>query len=156
MGNGGVSIDRSASFYCGDAAGREADWQPKRKADFSCSDRLFALNLGLAFHTPEDFFLGQKPTSKFKQPEFDPRRVEGDSLPSLEPEGTQLSCSSQVRSFLSTVYHFFIISTTTSHILVNLQTSVKLFNPLRPPAWVVLENNVTQIQVRFVYGNSQK
>lgn len=39
VGNDGVPVDRSASFYCGDAAGREADLQPRRKADFSCSDR---------------------------------------------------------------------------------------------------------------------
>lgn len=45
------------SFYCGDAAGRPAGWAPKMKADFSCSDRKFALNCSLKFKTPEEFFL---------------------------------------------------------------------------------------------------
>jgi hypothetical protein len=94
-GNEGVPIDRGASFYCGDAAGREAGWQTKRKADFSCSDRLFALNLGLTFYTPEEFFLGQKPTVKFKLPEYDPRQGD-NSGPLLEPDGAELYSTSQV------------------------------------------------------------
>ncbi|TNY24578.1 putative DNA 3'-phosphatase Tpp1 [Rhodotorula diobovata] len=50
--NGGASIDYSASFYVGDAAGRPAD-----HAD---TDRKFALNTGLRFLTPEQFFLGHE------------------------------------------------------------------------------------------------
>jgi bifunctional polynucleotide phosphatase/kinase len=94
VGNKNVPIDRSDSFYCGDAAGREAGWQPKRKADFSCSDRLFALNLGLTFYTPEEFFLGQKPTSQFKLPEFDPQQMGENNLSCLA--GVQLTSPGQV------------------------------------------------------------
>jgi bifunctional polynucleotide phosphatase/kinase len=41
--NGGIKIEKSLSFYCGDAAGRK---NGKHK-DFSDSDLKFALNLGL-------------------------------------------------------------------------------------------------------------
>ena len=43
------------SFYIGDAAGREKT--DKRKKDFATSDRNLAANIGIAFQTPEEFFL---------------------------------------------------------------------------------------------------
>lgn len=45
-GNEGVAADLDTSVYVGDAAGRPAGWQPGKKKDFACSDRLFALNIG--------------------------------------------------------------------------------------------------------------
>ena len=44
------------SFFVGDAAGRPK--APRQKKDFSCSDLKFALNLGLRFFVPEQYFLG--------------------------------------------------------------------------------------------------
>ena len=44
------------SFYVGDAAGRIKT--NDSKADFACSDRMFALNSGMKFMTPERFFIG--------------------------------------------------------------------------------------------------
>ena len=41
-------MDRDRSLYVGDAAGRPENWKPKTKKDFSCADRLFAINLGEA------------------------------------------------------------------------------------------------------------
>lgn len=55
--NDGVVIDKEASFYVGDAAGREQNWKPKYKKDHSCGDRKFAHNINIEFHTPEEFFL---------------------------------------------------------------------------------------------------
>lgn len=57
--NDNLSIDKTASFYVGDAAGRPDGWKLKRKKDHSCSDRKFAHNVQIAFHTPEEFFLNE-------------------------------------------------------------------------------------------------
>ncbi|CCM00147.1 uncharacterized protein FIBRA_02174 [Fibroporia radiculosa] len=44
-----VQIDRANSFFVGDAAGRACD--------HAGTDRKWALNVGIAFHTPEEYFL---------------------------------------------------------------------------------------------------
>lgn len=86
--NGGIPVDMAASFYCGDAAAREANWAPKKKKDFSSSDRLMALNLGLKFCTPEEHFLQQRP-APFKLPEFNPSTL-NSNIPLCEPPDTKL------------------------------------------------------------------
>nr|XP_057936554.1 bifunctional polynucleotide phosphatase/kinase isoform X3 [Doryrhamphus excisus] len=90
--NGGVPVDKTQSFYVGDAAGRPENWAPgKKKKDFSCSDRLFALNIGLQFHTPEEYFLGWK-SAPYSLPQFDPRKL--DSTAQLyEPSSASLTSS---------------------------------------------------------------
>lgn len=80
--NGGVAINLDKSFYVGDAAGREKNWAPKKNKDHSICDRLFALNLGLKFYTPEEYFLKSSPVSHV-MPEFDPRNLTTDSYPSI-------------------------------------------------------------------------
>ncbi|KAG8002206.1 Bifunctional polynucleotide phosphatase/kinase [Nibea albiflora] len=88
--NDGVAVDQTQSFYVGDAAGRPENWAPgKKKKDFSCSDRLFALNIGLQFHTPEEYFLGWK-SAPYSLPNFDPRKI--DSRASLyDPPSASLT-----------------------------------------------------------------
>lgn len=43
----------------------------KRKKDHSCSDRLFAMNVGIPFFTPEQHFQNSK-YAEWVKPEFDP------------------------------------------------------------------------------------
>ncbi|KAJ8302903.1 hypothetical protein KUTeg_019299 [Tegillarca granosa] len=69
--NDGIKINREESFYVG---GRPEKWAAKKKKDFSCGDRLFALNAGITFYTPEEYFLGQK-KAPFSMPDFDPKKV---------------------------------------------------------------------------------
>lgn len=54
--NGGIKIDKKASFFCGDAAGRKT----AKHKDFSDTDLKFAVNCDLPFKTPEVLFLNEK------------------------------------------------------------------------------------------------
>ena len=96
-GNSGVKVVREESFYCGDAAGREAGWSAGKKKDFSCSDRLFAENIEVKFLTPEEFFLGHKATSKFTRP-FKP--IRGAETELLDPITSRLVPSSLILSLM--------------------------------------------------------
>lgn len=72
--NDGIPIELNESFYCGDAAGRPEKKEIKRKKDHSCADRLFALNVGIKFFTPEEHFQ-RKPAQDWIKPEFDPTNL---------------------------------------------------------------------------------
>ncbi|KAJ3356932.1 hypothetical protein GGF32_001245 [Allomyces javanicus] len=71
-GNGGVTVDHEASFFVGDAAGRPYGWKPKAKKDFADTDRKFALNAGIGFHTPDEFFF-EEPIAPFELTGYDPQ-----------------------------------------------------------------------------------
>eukprot|EP01083_Nonionella_stella_P202290 739137_1 len=85
--NNDVAIDCNGSFYCGDAAGRPKAWKNKKtKNDFSCADRKFGHNIGIPFHTPDAYFLGEKenttwtwlslnPLEYIEKKENDPERI---------------------------------------------------------------------------------
>ena len=57
--NNGVRFNRKDSLYVGNAAGRKKSKQ-RSHADHSDSDYKLALNAGMRFSTPEEFFLGTK------------------------------------------------------------------------------------------------
>ena len=94
-----MPIDMDNSFYCGDAAGRKKG--PNGKKDFSCSDRLLALNLKLQFYTPEEHFLGQRAckNDEINWPEFDPIAFANEKKSLLEPESAALYSVKQVLCF---------------------------------------------------------
>ncbi|KAM9813002.1 bifunctional polynucleotide phosphatase/kinase isoform 1-T1 [Syngnathus typhle] len=114
--NDGVPVDNTQSFYVGDAAGRPENWAPgKKKKDFSCSDRLFALNLGLKFHTPEEYFLGWK-TASYSLPQFDPRKLDSSARLYDPPSASLTASKTEVivavgfpASGKSTFFHTYII-----------------------------------------------
>ena len=46
--NSSVEINMKESFFVGDAAGRQKNWAPGKKKDFSCADRMFADNIKIS------------------------------------------------------------------------------------------------------------
>lgn len=42
-----LQVDLKKSRYVGDAAGRAKNWAPGKPKDFSCSDSMFAANIGI-------------------------------------------------------------------------------------------------------------
>ncbi|XP_008296695.1 bifunctional polynucleotide phosphatase/kinase [Stegastes partitus] len=114
--NDGVAVDKKQSLFVGDAAGRPENWAPgRKKKDFSCSDRLFALNIGLQFHTPEEYFLGWK-SAPYNLPEFDPRKLDSAAQLYDPPSASLTSSKTEVivavgfpASGKSTFFHAHVI-----------------------------------------------
>ncbi|KAM3726920.1 Uncharacterized protein ACO02O_03627 [Dirofilaria immitis] len=86
-GNGGISINRESSFYVGDAAGR-IQTNSRGKKDHSAADRLFALNFGINFFTPEQYFLKQVEVEDYTLPSFSPSPSMDEKISLFEPENT--------------------------------------------------------------------
>ncbi|XP_043276603.1 uncharacterized protein F21D5.5 isoform X2 [Venturia canescens] len=91
--NDGVPVERSKSFFVGDAAGRPNNWAPGKKKDHSLADRLMSLNLELLFYTPEEHFLGHK-AATYVLPEFNPKAV-NKNTPICDPSDSRLSPTKQ-------------------------------------------------------------
>ena len=59
---GSAKVDKAASFFVGDALGR--------KGDFADSDKVFAENIDLKCHSPEEFFAAKQPQDAVEIPEL--------------------------------------------------------------------------------------
>ncbi|KIM49030.1 hypothetical protein M413DRAFT_438191 [Hebeloma cylindrosporum] len=81
----GVKIDKSTSFFVGDAAGRQ---YTKGKGDFSSTDRKWAQNIGITFYTPEEYFLKLPPHQNFILPGF--RASTLPQLPRVTPTSSPI------------------------------------------------------------------
>ncbi|XP_069803933.1 bifunctional polynucleotide phosphatase/kinase isoform X2 [Dendropsophus ebraccatus] len=94
--NDGIKVNKEDCVYVGDAAGRPANWAPDRKKkDFSCSDRLFAVNIGIQFYTPEEYFLGWKKAT-FNLPTFNPKALDPNGQLYDPPSASLVSPSLEV------------------------------------------------------------
>lgn len=79
----GVQIDIESSFFVGDAAGR--------RNDHAGTDRKWALNIGIPFFTPEEYFL-KLPAAPYTLTGFHPSSLPTDS-PQITPTSTPLVAS---------------------------------------------------------------
>ena len=94
--NGGISIDLSKSLFVGDAAGRPENWKPNvSRKDFSCGDRKFALNVGIQFYTPEEFFLGEKPYADFEWRSINPKEFYDEVKDEKAPDKLHVDVSTE-------------------------------------------------------------
>lgn len=88
--NNKMAINKTKSFFVGDAAGRPeiGKGKTKRRKDHSLADRLYAFNIGISFYTPEEHFLGAKQEDWIKQ-DFDPT-ADVRTISLLEPTDTKI------------------------------------------------------------------
>lgn len=90
-GNGKKLRISKKSFFCGDAAGRISASPFKKKlyptsskGDFNDTDRKFALNIGINFLTPEDFFMMKPPKMSYRLSGLDPKKYLAEIQDSAE------------------------------------------------------------------------
>lgn len=95
FGQDGVLIDKSASFFVGDAAGRQ---YTGNKSDFSSTDRKWALNVGIPFFTPEEYFLNLPPHASFSLPGFHVSSL--PDLPVVTPTSSPMLPSSPTQELV--------------------------------------------------------
>jgi len=86
-------VEMSSSFYVGDAAGRPAGWKPNAPKDHADSDLKFALNLGIPFFTPEEYFVNEQVPTPVSF-SFDPRTYKAEGLALFSPTNTPFVQSS--------------------------------------------------------------
>ncbi|KAF7303006.1 hypothetical protein MKEN_01263500 [Mycena kentingensis (nom. inval.)] len=85
----GIQIDKSASFYVGERAGRNNAEYEIRQRDKAATDRQFALNAGVAFQTPEQYFRDEEEDPVYAIQDFHASSLSQD-LPLFLPNNTPL------------------------------------------------------------------
>ncbi|PLW30058.1 hypothetical protein PCANC_24007 [Puccinia coronata f. sp. avenae] len=86
--NGGIQPNLSDSFFVGDAAGRPATTSSPK--DWNDTDRKLALNIGVSFFTPEEWFSGEPTRTDFVLSGFDPLKYDHDH-PAWHPSTTPVA-----------------------------------------------------------------
>jgi len=97
------------SFFCGGEAGRPAgfdsDGKPIEK-DHSCCDRLFAINIGLKFYTPEEYFWKESTAEVFALPAFNPNNILSNIRYTDLSSTVLFSSNKEVSPLQFTIYNF--------------------------------------------------
>uniref|UniRef100_A0A0K0EE81 Bifunctional polynucleotide phosphatase/kinase n=1 Tax=Strongyloides stercoralis TaxID=6248 RepID=A0A0K0EE81_STRER len=123
--NENISINISDSFYVGDGAGRLEGPHQFRK-DFTDSDKLFSLNIGINFKTPEEFFKKIKYKGAYFDVLFNPKKLFEIKSSLLVPENSIITSNEKEilllvgitgsgKSFFTTKY----FDTNNYHIITN-------------------------------------
>ena len=86
-----MKLDPKTCLMVGDAAGRPACKLSGKKKDFSASDRNFAVNCGLEFRTPEEFFNSH--LSKYKEADLN---IKPNAARGLKDNSTKFNKSSEL------------------------------------------------------------
>lgn len=165
--NGGIAVNRPESIYVGDAAGRVAT--KGRKKDFSTADRLFAMNIGVQFFTPEEFFLKKKEKEHFILPAFNPaaflevqrnRFQPGDTpIPGLEQEiivlvGLPGCGKTKLANELASKYKYFVVNRDTMKTWQKCVETAKIY--LKQKKNVVVDNTNYDVPSRKRYVDLAK
>jgi len=97
------------SFFCGGNAGRlagfDSDGKPIEK-DHSCCDLLFAINIGLKFYTPEEYFLKESTADIILFTAFDPNYILSNIRYTDLSSKVLFSSKREVSPLQYTIYNF--------------------------------------------------
>jgi len=149
------NMDQENSFYCGDAAGRAAEHKSDRKKDFAASDLQWAMNVGIKFYTPEEYFLDQKQIYP-KTFDFEPSDLSKTALTTFTPSenvvmivGLAASGKSTLAKILSK-QGYEIINQDKMKTKERCQSEFKRLVKI-PGQKIVLDNTNTTVAQRSIY-----
>ena len=163
-----INLDISNSFYVGDAAGRTSC--SKFKKDFSCSDRMFALNNNIEFMTPEKFYFGSdlrnfelKQVSKkcFIPEDFDNKLIKEhinfdyiQQYNYIMLVGPPASGKTTFANLIKHQYNYEIIS---NDITPNTKKNIKMLEEFsKNKTKIIIDNTFSRKKSRLLYLNSIK